>query len=118
MIEMLAQASDSQQANPLMGMAPLVLIGLAMYFLMIRPQQRRAKQQRALLSEIEEGDEIMTTGGIFGTVTDIDEEADVLTVEIAPGTSVKMVRGGISRRITEDDYEEDEAEDEGVDADQ
>jgi preprotein translocase, YajC subunit len=114
--------SSTQQANPLVGLAPLLLIGLALYFLMIRPQQKRMKGQRALLAEIQEGDEIMTTSGIFGTITDIDEDTDLLTVEIAPGVSVRMIRGGVSRRITEDDYDEADEEDdsqagEGADAD-
>ena len=120
MITALAATSSSTQSNPLMGLAPLVLVGLAMYFLMIRPQQRRVKQQRALLNLIEEGDEVMTVGGIFGTVTDIDEDTDVITVEIAPGTSVRMIRSGISRRVSDDDYVEDadvDDEDEGADAD-
>ncbi len=126
MLTFLAQSSSSstQQGSPLVGLAPLFLIGLVFYFLMIRPQQRRAKAQRAMLSEIEEGDEVMTAGGILGTITDIDEDTDILTVEIAPGTNIRMIRSGISRRITEDDYDDedededdDTASDEGADAD-
>ncbi len=63
----------------------------------------------------EVGDEIVTTSGIFGTILDIDEEDDILTVEIAPGTQIRMVRGGIGRRITEDDAYEDYDEDDDVD---
>lgn len=120
MIRSLLETSGStQQGNQLVQLAPLLLIGLALYLLMIRPQQKRMKAQRALLSEIEEGDEIMTTSGIFGTITDIDEDTDVLTVEIAPGTSVRMIRGGVSRRVTDDDYDEDDDSQagEGADAD-
>ena len=91
-----------------------VLIGGVFYFLLIRPQQRRAKAQQALVRSAEVGDEIVTTSGIFGTIFDIDEEDDVLTVEIAPGTRIRMVRAGIGRRITEDDEYEDYDEDDDV----
>jgi preprotein translocase subunit YajC len=116
-------AQEQQGGNPLVAFLPLILIGGVFYFLLIRPQQRRAKAQQALVRSAEVGDEIVTTSGIFGTILDIDEDDDVLIVEIAPGTRIRMVRAGIGRRITEDDeYEEyDEGEDEdgdhGVDPD-
>jgi len=103
MLEFLAA---DQQANPLVSLLPLLLIGGAFYFVLIRPQQRRAKAQQALVRSVEVGDEVITTAGVYGTITDIDDETDVITLEIAPGTQIRMIRGGISRRITEDDYEE------------
>ena len=111
MFELLAQ--ESTQSNPLVGFLPLILIVGVGYFLMIRPQQRKLRAQRELLQRIEVGDEVVTAGGIFGTIVDIDEDDDVLTVEIAPGTNIRMLRGGISRRLDEevvDDDEDDEAE--------
>jgi preprotein translocase subunit YajC len=120
LIPFLAQSSSTttQAANPLATLLPFLLIGAALYFVMIRPQQRRAKEQRALLGALEVGDDVLTAGGIFGTIVDIDDD-DVVTVEIAPGTNIRMVRGGISRRLVDDDedYEDDdEDDDEGVDA--
>lgn len=121
MIPFLAQSSSTttQAGNPLAALLPFLLIGVALYFVMIRPQQRRAKEQRALLGALEVGDDVLTAGGIFGTIVDIDND-DIVTVEIAPGTNIRMVRGGISRRLVDDDEdyedEEDEDDDEGVDA--
>ena len=111
MLRLLAQ--DTQSGSSLLAFAPLILMGVVFYFLLIRPQQRRSRQQQALLRSVEVGDEIVTTGGVFGTVTDIDEDDDVITVEIAPGTHIKMLRGGIGRRLTEDDevYDEDDDDD-------
>ncbi len=109
-------AQETQQ-NPLVAFLPLLLIGGVFYFLLIRPQQRRAKAQQALVRSAEVGDEIVTTAGIFGTIIGIDDE-DVLTVEIAPGTRVRMVRGGIGRRITEDDIVDGEYDDDDDDADE
>ena len=110
MLEFLAQ--DQQNANPLITFLPLILIGGAFYFVLIRPQQKRAKAQQALVRSVEVGDEVITTAGVYGTIVDIDDETDVITLEIAPGTQIRMVRAGIGRRITEDDEYEDYDEDE------
>src|SRR5262245_36337756 len=108
-------AAETTQTNPLAAFLPLILIVGAIYFLMIRPQQRKMRAQRELLNELEVGDEVVTAGGMFGQIIDIDEDDDVITVEIAPGTSVRMLRGGISRRIVDededDDYEDEDEED-------
>lgn len=113
MLEFLA--AEQQNANPLVTFLPLILIGGAFYFVLIRPQQKRAKAQQALLRSVEVGDEVITTAGVYGTIVDIDDETDVITLEIAPGTQVRMVRAGIGRRITEDDEYEDYDEDDDTD---
>ena len=78
-------------------------MGGVFYFLLIRPQQKRVRAQQALVNAVEVGDEIMTTGGIFGTIAEIDDDEGTVLVEIAPGTRIRMVKSGISRRLTEDD---------------
>ena len=108
MFELLAQ--DSQGGSSLIAFLPLLLMGGIFYFLLIRPQQRRAKAQQALLRGVEVGDDIVTTAGVFGTVTDIDDVDDVVTVEIAPGTRIRMVRAGIGRVVSDDDETLDEIE--------
>jgi len=114
MFELLAQ--DSQGGSSLVAFLPLLLMGGIFYFLLIRPQQRRAKSQQALLRSVEVGDEIVTTAGVFGTVTDIDDIDDVVTVEIAPGTRIRMVRAGIGRLVADDDETlDDEIEADGPD---
>ncbi|HJR98612.1 MAG TPA: preprotein translocase subunit YajC [Actinomycetota bacterium] len=100
-------AQDSQGGSSLVAFLPLLLMGVIFYFLLIRPQQRRAKAQQALLRSVEVGDEIVTTAGVYGTVTEIDDDDDAITVEIAPGTRVRMVRAGIGRII--EDEEDSEA---------
>ena len=117
MIALLA-ASSSTSGNPLVGLAlPVLMLG-GLYFVLIRPQRTRARAQQALLATLEEGDEVMTTGGIFGTIVSIDEEEGILTVEIAPGTQVRMLRQGVSQRFIEDDsIEDDEDEASGEEAD-
>jgi preprotein translocase subunit YajC len=108
MFELLAQ--ETTQANPLTPLLLFGIMGAGLYFVMIRPQKRRMQAQRELLNQLEVGDEVVTAGGIFGTIVDIDDEDDVITVTIAPGTNIRMLRGGISRRLVdeEDTYEDDE----------
>ena len=112
MFELLAQ--DSQPASPFGGLiliVPMLVIG---YLVLIRPQKRRLQMQRDLLNQLEVGDEVVTAGGIFGQILDIDEDEDIVTVEIAPGTSIRMLRGGISRRLV-DEVDEDGGDDEDQD---
>jgi preprotein translocase subunit YajC len=87
-------------------------MGAGLYFVMIRPQKRRMQAQRELLNQLEVGDEVVTAGGIFGTIVDIDDDDDVITVTIAPGTNIRMLRGGISRRLVDEDTYEDDEDDE------
>lgn len=110
MLSFLAQ-SDGQSGGSLIGLALPLLMIVGFYFLLIRPQRSRQRSQQALLSSLEVGDEIMTTGGMFGTIIEIDEDEGVVTVEIAPGTRVKMMRQGISQRFVEEP-EDEEYEDE------
>ena len=82
-------------ASQLMGFLPIILIFIVFYFLLIRPQQKRAKDHRALLSNLKEGDKVLTNGGIIGRITGIRE--DEITVEISDKVRVKFVRGAITQ---------------------
>jgi preprotein translocase subunit YajC len=113
----LIAAASTTNSNPLTLFLPLVLMGGVFYFLLIRPQQKRVRAQAALVNAVEVGDEIITTGGIFGTVVELDDDEGTVLVEIAPGTQIRMVKSGISRRLTEDD-DDYEPEDEDQDQDQ
>jgi preprotein translocase subunit YajC len=81
---------------------------LGLLFVFMRNQQKRVKQQQSNQQAAQVGEDILTTSGIFGTIVDEDEDEGTVTVEIAPGTQIRMVRAGIARRITEDDYEDDD----------
>jgi preprotein translocase subunit YajC len=71
----------------------VLIIGI-MYFLMIRPQQRRLKEHQAMIAAIRRGDTVVTSGGIIGKVTKADDNE--LQVEIADGVRIKLVRGTVS----------------------
>ena len=79
----------------------LVLMIGAFYLLLWRPQQRRMAMVRALQSELQQGDEVVTTSGIFARVVRLgDDDADL---EVAPGTVIRVARGAIGQRITDHD---------------
>ena len=90
-----AQVSGTGGASGLEAMLPLVLIFVVFYFLLIRPQQKKMKDHRAMLSEVRRGDKIVTGGGIIGTVTKVDDDSQV-TVEIDKDVKVKVRRELIS----------------------
>lgn len=75
---------------------PIILIFVVFYFLLIRPQQRKMKQHREMLGQVKRGDRVLTGGGILGTVTRVKEDTDEVTVEIADGIKVDVLRGTIS----------------------
>jgi len=72
---------------------PIILIGV-MYFLMIRPQMKRAKEHRAMLEKLGRGDEVLTNGGIAGSVTEIGDS--FVTVEIADNVRIRVQKGAIA----------------------
>lgn len=78
----------------LIQMAPLALIFVIFWFLLIRPQQQRAKQHRAMIDAVKKGDSIVTGGGLVGKVTKV--EGDIVEVEIASGVKVKAVKSTLS----------------------
>jgi preprotein translocase subunit YajC len=94
---LLAASSSSSSGSPIVALLPFILIAVAMYFLLIRPQRRRMQEQRALANAVEEGDEVITTAGVYGFVTAIDD--DVIWLEIAEGVDIRIARQAISRRI-------------------
>lgn len=77
----------------------LLLIVVAFYFLIVRPQRRRMRDMRNLQASIEVGDEVMTTAGIYGVVRAIDDVA--VEIQIAPGTTVRFARGAIAQRVSD-----------------
>jgi len=109
---MLAVLAAQTQANPIVAFLPLLLMGVVFYFLLIRPQSQRRRAQMEMQSDVEVGDEIVTTAGIYGTITDIDDDYGIVTVEVAPNTDIRMARAAIAQRLVDDDEFVDEDQDE------
>src|SRR5438270_4453947 len=92
-----------------MAFLPILLLFVVLYVLMIRPQQRRARDHQALVTSVQVGDEIMTTAGIFGTVTALEDAA--ISLEISPGVVVRVARAAIGQRIGPEAPELDDLDD-------
>ena len=91
---------DNQSA--LIQFLPLILIFVVFYFLLIRPQQRKAKDQKAMLDALRRGDRVVTGGGIIGTVARVENPEEV-TVDIADGVRVRVLRSTISSVLAKPD---------------
>jgi len=89
-----AQAAGSPSGSDIMTFLPMIAIVVVFYFLLIRPQQKRAKETKAMLSSLQKGDEIVTAGGVVGKIAKLsDAYADV---EIAPNVEITVQRSAIS----------------------
>ena len=100
---MFATAAFAQSAGGQAGVGaafgsflPLILIFLIMYFLLIRPQQKKVKEHKAMIEALRRGDQVLTQGGIIGKVVKVQEDG-VVEVEIAEGVKVKVARHTIAQ---------------------
>ncbi len=90
-------ASDTpiaQEPNPILGIMPLLLIAVVFYALMIRPQQKKYKEHQELVNSVARGDRVVTSGGLIGKVSKVDN--DIVHVEIADAVTVQIARNAIS----------------------
>ncbi|MEJ2344730.1 MAG: preprotein translocase subunit YajC [Gammaproteobacteria bacterium] len=83
----------AQQGNPILGFLPLILIFVVFYFLLIRPQSKRAKEHKEMVANLSKGDEVVTNGGLLGRIVEVGE--NFVTVEVADGVQLKVQRQAI-----------------------
>lgn len=91
-----AQAAAPGAGGAIAQFLPLILIFAIMYFLLIRPQQKKMKQHKAMVEALRRGDQVVTAGGIVGKVAAVGADG-MLEVEIAPNVKVKVMRGTITQ---------------------
>lgn len=90
--------ANAEGGSGLLGILPMfIIMGVAMYFLIIRPQKKRQREQVALQSSIEVGDEVMTTSGVYGFVTSF--EGDIAWLEIDDDVQIRIARQAIQRKV-------------------
>jgi preprotein translocase subunit YajC len=91
-------AADKKSGGSALGLfVPMILIGAAMYFLMIRPQRRKMRAQSELQSSIDVGDEVMTTSGIYGFVSSLD--GDIAWLEVDDNVQIRVARAALQRKV-------------------
>lgn len=93
-----AHASAGASSNGLLGMAPFVIILGIMYFFIIRPQNKKAKEHRDMVASLKRGDRVVVAHGILGVVSQVVDDHELL-VEIADGVNIKVVRASVSQVI-------------------
>ncbi len=86
-------AAGGDMQSSLMGMLPLVLMFVVLYFVMIRPQMKKQKEHRAMIEALAKGDEVVTSGGVLGTVSKLGES--FVGLEIAQGVEVQVQRSAV-----------------------
>ena len=87
--------------NLFASLLPLLLIVVVMYFLMIRPQQRKQKAHQTLIGSLKNGDEVVTAGGMYGTVTGIDDKRNTVYLKVSGDVKVKVERFAIARVLSD-----------------
>lgn len=87
-----AQAASGGDAG-IMGFLPIILMFVLLYFLMIRPQMKRSKEQKSMIEALQKGDEVVAAGGLIGRITKLGEQ--YVTLEIAPNTEIVVQRGAV-----------------------
>ena len=80
--------------GPMMTIFPFILIFVIMYFMVIRPQQKKGKEHQEMLTKLKRNDEVMTSGGIYGKVIDLKDA--VVTLEVAPNVRIRVARAQIA----------------------
>jgi len=86
--------SDAGGGDPIMSFLPLIILFVIFYFLLIRPQQKKAKEHKSMVASIKKGDEIVTTGGLLGKITEVSE--NYLSCKIADKVEVKLQTNAIT----------------------
>ncbi len=92
-----AAGATQQEGSLLMSLAPMILIFVVFWFLLIRPQQKKVKEHRAMILALQKGEEVATAGGVIGRIVKLDESA--LTLEIAKDTEVLVQRAAVTQLL-------------------
>ena len=101
------------QGNPLVAFMPLIILFVIFYFLLIRPQQKKAKEHKEMLGNLKRGDSVISAGGLYGRITAIDQ--DVLTLDLGQNMEVKVNRNYISTVTSQKQVEPEKKDKKGKD---
>jgi preprotein translocase subunit YajC len=93
---LLAAAPDAPASNPLWTFGPIIAMFLVLYFLLIRPQQRRQKTRNSMLSTLKKGDKVVTIGGLHGTIMEMDDDANTVILRVNDTTKLTFDRSSVN----------------------
>jgi len=94
---MAADPAAAAQSGGLASFLPLIILFAVFYFLLIRPQSKRAKEHKNMVAALAKGDEVVTNGGILGSITEMDD--NYVTLKIAEGVDIKIQRASVSTLV-------------------
>jgi preprotein translocase subunit YajC len=100
---LLAEEENKQQGMSPFSFLPLILIAVLFYLLLIRPMKKQEAERQAMASNLKKNDEVLFGGGIYGTVTDVSETDDKITVKIADNVRIKVTKASIVRNLTNEE---------------
>ncbi len=89
--------------NPLAMWMPIILIFVIMYLLILRPQAKRQKEQQKMLESLQKGDNVVTAGGIYGTIVGMKEKDTILIIEVDKNVKLSVSRSSIARKVVEEE---------------
>ncbi len=95
-----AQSVGGAGGDMFTSFIPLILIFVIFYFFLIRPQQKKAKEHKALIENLRRGDQVLTQGGIFGKVTRVKDGDEEIEVEVAPNVKIRVLRSAVGSVIS------------------
>jgi preprotein translocase subunit YajC len=90
----LSQTAEGQAQNPIISFLPFILIAVVFYFVFFRPQARQAKQHQSFLGALKKGDEVLTQGGIIGTVVLVEDRT--VTLDVGAGTKIRVIKNQVA----------------------
>jgi preprotein translocase subunit YajC len=106
MFTSIAHAAQAGPAGGLGSFMPLIVLFAIFYFLLIRPQQKKAKEHQATLNDLKSGDTVITNGGLYGTIMRIDDH--VVTLQCSDKVRVKVIKKAISAKVDPSTLTDDE----------
>ncbi len=89
-----AQAAPASEASPILSFAPLILIFVVFYFMLIRPQTKRAREHKKMVETLSKGDEVVTNGGVLGRISEVGE--NFVALEVAEGVQIKVQKQSVA----------------------
>jgi preprotein translocase subunit YajC len=93
------QGGQGGAGSMLVSLVPIILIFVIFWLLLIRPQQKRQKEHRKLLTQLRKGDRVVTNGGMFGVISSLNDEKNIVVLKIAENTKIEILKSSIAGKV-------------------
>lgn len=103
LLAMAGPSSGGGQGNAMGMLLPIVVMFVIMYFLLFRPQAKKQKDMRKMLDALQTGDQVMTIGGMFGSIVGFDKKDQVVILKVSDTVKIRITRSSIARKVTSEE---------------